>query len=195
MQIVDPDVSRRKFTRAIRSFRANEKLHVARGIWLMDATFPTATVGFVAVNCTPPVLVVAVRFDFTDHDVRPLSVRFVNPFDGNILTKDQLQTKMPRINSGLPAEVAAAMQMGAIPAQVTEMIQGYSGQPAFLCLPGIREYHDHPAHSGDHWEARRASGEGSMFEIIDKIWQYGSAPVNSFMPQIQLILGQSGVSQ
>ena len=63
MQIIDPEVSKRKFVREVRRFRANEKLHVARGIWLMDATFPTATLGFVAVNCTPAVLVVAVAED------------------------------------------------------------------------------------------------------------------------------------
>ena len=195
MQIVDPEVSKRKFMREVRRFRANEKLHTARGIWLMDATFPTLTVGFVGVNCAPPVLVLAVRLDFTDHDVRPLSVRFVHPFNGSVLTKDQLQTKMPRLDPTLPPELAAAMQAGGIAPRATEIIQGYSGHPAFLCLPGVREYHDHPAHSGDRWEARRASGEGLVFEIIDKIWQYGSAPINSFMPHIQLVLGQSGVPQ
>lgn len=195
MQIVDPEVSKRKFMREVRRFRANEKLHVARGIWLMDATFPTATLGFVAVNCTPAVLVVAVRFDFTDHDVLPLSVRFVNPFNGSVLTKDQLLTKMQRLNPQLAPELLAAMQAGAIPLQVAEIVQGYSGQPAFLCLPGVREYHEHPAHTGDRWEARRTSGEGAMFQIVDKIWQYGSAPVNSFVPQLQLSLGVSGVPQ
>lgn len=195
MQIVDPEVSKRKFLREVRRFRANEKLHVARGIWLMDATFPIVTVGFVAVNCTPPVLVITARFDFTDHDVRPLSVCFVNPFNGGVLTKEQLQTKMRRLDPNLPPELVAAMPPEALAPHIGDMIQGYQGQPAFLCLPGVREYHDHPAHSGDPWEARRASGEGSIFEIIDKIWQYGSAPINSLMPHIQLVLGQSGVPQ
>ncbi|PYY25053.1 MAG: hypothetical protein DMG62_00005, partial [Acidobacteria bacterium] len=39
----------------------------------------------------------------------------------------------------------------------------------FLCLRGIREYHQHPQHSGDEWLLYRCSM--NMFSIILSLWR------------------------
>jgi hypothetical protein len=43
----------------------------------------------------------------------------------------------------------------------------------FLCLPGIREYHSHPNHLGDHWVNYRANDRDSykLRYIVDRVHQ------------------------
>ncbi|WP_306919914.1 putative metal-binding protein [Rhizobium mesoamericanum] len=49
------------------------------------------------------------------------------------------------------------------PNTVTDFIQANSLEDEpFLCMAGVREYHDNPAHSGDPWLLHRGSGEGRL---------------------------------
>jgi Predicted metal binding domain len=61
--------------------------------------------------------------------------------------------------------------------------------PGFLCLPGTRAYHEHPAHSGDPWELHRKTGEGRLFALLETVWRYGAAPMDQL--KINIGLGQS----
>ena len=177
-QVVDPSVSLAKFNREVRKLKAPSGT-LARGWLLLRAEFPIIEIGFAAVKLQPPIIALAARFDFTDYDVRPLSVRFIDPFKGEVLAKEQLVSKMLRLDPAIPPEMAAHMRAGSIPwpPDSAEIIQGYPGDLAFLCLPGVREYHDNSAHSGDPWELHRATGEGSVLQIAEKIWQYGADPI------------------
>ena len=56
-----------------------------------------------------------------------------------------------------------------------------------ICLPGIREYHEHPAHTGDAWLLHRGKGgEGSLGFIVDKVYDYGILPINAFHLQLNI---------
>jgi len=62
---------------------------------------------------------------------------------------------------------------------------GYSpDESPFLCLAGIREYHSHPAHSGDLWELRRASGAGRLVSLLEVIHRYSIEPITGFGVQL-----------
>jgi hypothetical protein len=37
-----------------------------------------------------------------------------------------------------------------------------TGEAPFLCIAGVREYHDHPGHSGDSWDLHRTTGAGRV---------------------------------
>ncbi len=47
----------------------------------------------------------------------------------------------------------------------------------FLCVAGVREYHEHPAHSGDQWELYRSSGGGRLIRLLEIVSKYGLDPV------------------
>jgi hypothetical protein len=72
-----------------------------------------------------------------------------------------------------------------------------------ICLPGIREYHNHPAHTGDPWLLHRGNGgEGSLGFIIDKIYDYGIVPINAYhlqlnisIPTVQLGMDINSISE
>lgn len=176
LQVVDPRVSRAKFNRELKQFRRLETMHRKRGWWVMSAEFPVVQIAFATPNCRPVVVAVCVRVDFTNYDLWPPSVTFVDPFTGQPLGLEQINAPFFRMTPDGPQR----------------LLQGHAGKPAFLCLPGVREYHEHPAHSGDSWLLRRGKGEGGLQFLVDKISTYGSEAVAGLQIQMQVGL-QHGV--
>lgn len=194
-QFADPSVSRAKFDREIAEFRSLFQEYRRRGWFLIRSEYPIASVVFVASHVKPSVVVLAVEFDYTNYDASPPSVRMVDPFSGEALKASQLPTPLNRALPsqemalpGLPA--GARMQIAA--AQPYMQAHGPDEVP-FLCLAGVREYHEHPAHSGDAWELHRASGAGRLVRLLEIIHKYGVAPITGFgvnlVPQINLNYG------
>jgi hypothetical protein len=75
------------------------------------------------------------------------------------------------------------------------LMQAHDGEEVpFLCLAGVREYHDHPGHSGDSWELHRASGAGRLVRLLEVIHRYGVDPIRGYavnlVPQVSLDQGQ-----
>jgi hypothetical protein len=153
----------------------------------MEAEFPFVKVAFATVNMKPRILAIAVRIDFTDYDLLPLSVKFIDPFEDRELSVAELHTRLPRIDPTVPP--APFAQQGLIPTQL--LIQAYGNEPGFLCVAGVREYHANPAHTGDPWELRRANGEGKLFRILEVIWRYGASQLTQLQFQIGIIFQQN----
>lgn len=185
-QLVDPAVSRAKFERELRNLRRRDTSYARRGWLLLSAEFPHIEIAFLAMNTQPSVIVAAVRFDFTDYDLHPLSVRFIDHRTGGVLAREGLTFRMSILPDGMPFEMGMMLAAQGKIDQLPDMIQGYPGQPAFLCLPGVREYHEHVSHSGDPWELHRASGEGSLLQIAEKIWQFGANPMKQISMQFSM---------
>ncbi|KRR16188.1 putative metal-binding protein [Bradyrhizobium retamae] len=188
LQTVDPEVSRVKFERELANYRSMESAYRKRGWILLDAEFPEIFVVFAATKLRPPPIVAAIVLNFTDYDLRPPSVRFVDPFTREPIPAKLLQVQMFRraaIPGATPETIQALAQQGGV--QVTNMIQYNSPDDRpFICLPGIREYHDNPAHTGDSWLMHRSSGEGSLAFILEKIWQHGVKPIEHYQVQVQV---------
>jgi len=72
---------------------------------------------------------------------------------------------------------------GSPPRVITQqaLMQSYGPDDIpFLCVAGVREYHDHPAHSGDAWELHRASGAGRLIRLLEVIDTYGVQPISGY---------------
>lgn len=182
-QSVDPDVSRTKFDREIAEFRALASEYGARGWFLVEAEYPHALVVLGAPQLSPPPLVTGVSFDYTDYDLLPPSVRMVNPFTREAWSGENLPTTLRRRVEGEPV-VIQGLQLppGAVPRFVQEqpLMQAYPDGIPFLCIAGVREYHDHPAHSGDVWELHRTAGAGRLVRILEVIDTYGLRPLTGY---------------
>ena len=63
----------------------------------------------------------------------------------------------------------------------------------FLCIAGVREYHEHPAHSGDAWELHRKAGAGRLVRLLEVIDTYGVRPISGY--NIELVPRVSGFIQ
>lgn len=176
--LVDPEVSKIKFKREVTSLIKHKEELRNRG-WLIEATsFPIIRVSFLTRGLQPPVAPLTVDINFTNYNILPPSVRFLNPVTFNITYLNGLQ---PQADGSFH----------------NVMIQGHpiTNEP-FICLPGIQEYHSHPQHNGDSWDLHRYTGEGGLYFILDNIWRYCIKSINGYVvPNIvlpQLLLQQEG---
>lgn len=91
-------------------------------------------VGVPALNVTP--MPFGVRFGLDDYDIRAPSVTFRHPTHWKLLQHDEI-----------PAGVHTVSGVGM---NVVLDVHPLSGRP-FFCMAGVREYHEHPQHSGVDW--------------------------------------------
>lgn len=161
MTLVDGDVTRVKFNRELAAWQANPD-RTARG-WILlsvEDAVPAVEVAFLAkLSVTGnaaalPAVVCAVRISYDNYDLLPPSVMFIDVFTR------KAANPQTRAILGTP-EGPRDVLIDAHPATLRP----------FLCVPGVREYHDHPQHTGDDWFLHRASRAGSLWTICDRIWR------------------------
>jgi hypothetical protein len=188
-QVVDPSVSRAKFAQEVEDFRRVESLHRKRGWWLLEADFPTVLVAFVAVQLRPAPVVCGALLDFTNYDLEPPSVRIVDPITREPYLARELPTALLRRQViAMPGMPAGAQMHGSV-----ALMQAFTPEEVpFLCIPGVREYHAHPAHSGDSWLAHRGQGEGKLHHILNTIYQYGIQPISDYGIGLRVVGFQQG---
>ena len=184
-QYVDPAVSRAKFEHEIAEYRSFEADYRARGWFLVKADWPVVVVVLASKKTSPPTIVTAVRFDFTNYDAEPPSVRFVDPFSGRLLANKDLPIRLLRMLPEPEVQVPGA----AVGPQVEDLLAAHSPDDLpFLCIAGVKEYHNHPGHTGDPWELHRSAGEGRLVRLLEVVSKYGLEPVSglgvNLSPQI-----------
>ncbi len=188
-QFVDPAVSRSKFDREVAEYRTLEPEYRRRGWMLLKAEYPEVLVALAAPQLTPPAVVTGVRFDYSNYDLRPPSVRLVHPFTGETYKAKELPTVLKRsVEAGMPQIPGLVLPPGAQARMVAQqpLMQWYGPDDTpFLCVAGVREYHDHPGHSGDAWELHRKSGAGRLVRLLDAITRYGVQPISDY--QVTLV--------
>ncbi len=157
IQMADPEVTTLKFEQELVKFRAVEELYKAKGIICTKVAYPSTYFIFGAPKLIPIPLVFSVRVNFTNYDVEPPSVTFINPFTNEVLKREQIPISFIQLNPNNPF-------------QPQDLLQGVGDIVPFFCIPGIKEYHDHPAHSGDPWFLYRTKGEGGLLFILDQLY-------------------------
>lgn len=192
VQFVDPDVSRRKFETEVEQFRALAGDYRRRGWFLLEAEFPVVFVMLVVPQLQPAPVLTGVEFDYTNYDAVPPSVVFVNPFTRQPYLARELPTALPRAISQQEIQIAPGLQAKLMPQQ--NLLQSYGpDEIPFLCLAGVREYHAHPAHSGDAWGLYRAGGAGRLIRLLEVIDTYGVQPISEY--NVALVQQVRGLSQ
>jgi hypothetical protein len=179
---LDPTVNQIKYDRELARLRDGRDLLEARGIFLMgSSSYPTMDLLFVPRNYIraiiplnqqgalflPPGTRAAVdipglsasafkaRFDLTNYDLEAPSLEFRDPWTDGIL---QYSTMFRALQYDQNRRV-----------HVVLLDDHPATHKPFLCIRGIREYHDHPQHSGDEWLLYRDSM--NMFSIAMSLWR------------------------
>jgi hypothetical protein len=196
-QAADPAVSRAKFNREVAEFRSVETDYRRRGWFLVDAEFPRVLVVLAAPQLKPAPIVTGVLFDYSDYDLRPPSVHLVDPFTAEPYRADELPTNLLRSVPGDGLPFGMALPPGMPPPQVIQqqpLMQAHGPHEVpFLCVAGVREYHEHPAHSGDRWELHRLDGAGRLVRILEIIDRYGVRPIHDY--GVELVPRVVGLTQ
>jgi hypothetical protein len=166
MAIIDPQISRRKLERELDTWAQQAETFRNRGYLIVAHEDLRVDVGFLArlpLSAGPEPLagmVVCARIDFTNYDLWPPSVTFVDAFTGMPVTPSVRAfdfASTVRTPQGMPPDI---------------LIQPHPETGLqFLCYVGVREYHRHVEHNGDHWLLHRGSGYGTLLAICDLIWR------------------------
>jgi putative metal binding uncharacterized protein len=177
---LDPAVEQRKFEHELHVLRRNAARLSSRGIWLVRAVFPE--IDFICVPRLPlrvafplpPQLQpqgvpigAAQAFDFQALSGRAFGVRL------DLAGYDQRAPSVTFRDQGtwelLPF---ALLPLGVLsddpskPQQVVLDAHPTAKRP-FLCLRGVREYHEHPQHDGDDWAIYRSSL--NVYVILERL--------------------------
>lgn len=183
--LVDPAVSEAKFARELAVVLARNADLRRRGWWILDATFPNVIVAFASSVVQPRAIVFGAQINFDNYDLWAPSVRIIDPFTGIPLRARELPPSLT---------FTRRIQLPQITVPDGSILQPFQDQPLllthgpdelpFFCIPGVREYHDHPAHSGDHWFLHRQRGEGTLYFLLEKLARYGLEGVRSLQFQM-----------
>lgn len=169
-------VSQAKLDAELADWRANEDVYRRRGWLLLRAEALQVNVGFVARvavgDMQLPVVTATIELSYDNYDLWPPSLTFIDPLTG--VRASPPVAALERIDNG----------------EVRNVLLGHpiTRQP-FLCLPGLREYHEHPQHSGDDWLLHRNSGEGRLAVVCDRVWRRMARNVLGLQVTIQSLPG------
>ena len=170
-QFVDPEVTQQKFKEELEIFSRLRDEYRKKGVLLLEQCYPDLFFAFAAPSLHPMSIIFAVRINFVNYDVQPLSVKFVNPLTLDPVAIEQVPTRLLRKLEGSPDPQA--------------LLQANLDRIPFFCIPGVREYHDHPYHNGDSWFLyRKRGGEGSLCFLLDNLQLYGTSYLTSYNLQI-----------
>lgn len=166
MQYVEPEVTLIKYNEEIGNFRKVSTVWREKGVFLIHEDYPIVEFLFTTPKIRPPAVAFAVRIDFTNYDIEPPSLKFICPFTKKILDRDEVLLSFIQVNKK-PDNVNPAIQNQG---QFQDLLQSHRNKTPFFCIPGIKEYHDHPAHTGDSWLLYRKKGEGSLGFILGQLY-------------------------
>lgn len=183
--LVDPAVSRAKFDLEIAKYRELEDYHLRRGVWLVRAKYPEMFVVFGAPKLKPPAVIFGALLDFSNYDLWPPSVKLVDPFTRVPYKHGELPYHLLRQPS-TPSSPAPPGQVQMVMQQPDDLMQAHSlDEIPFLCIQGVREYHEHPAHTGDPWLLHRDGGKGTLHLLLERIYKYGVEPLVGYNVTMQ----------
>ncbi len=138
--MVDSEVSRLKFDRELQTLGEQRRTLESRGIFVLDSTaYPFLELAFVP--------------------------------------RHLLQVGIPAVQTGaiiLPQGAIMAVEIPSLAARAFKarlvLLDDHPiTHKPFLCIRGIREYHEHPQHSGDDWLLYRQ--QMSLFSILMSLWR------------------------
>lgn len=168
IQYVDIEVTRRKFKKELNEFKELELEYRKRGVFLIEKNDFKLKFLFAIPSLIPSPIAFSVELDYTNWDFEPPSLVLLNPFTGIPLRSNQVGIQFLQWN----AEVGKPQ-----PLLVGQDIP-------FMCIPGVREYHNHQHHSGDSWFLYRTKGEGKLCDIIEKLIKHSIALINGYSIKI-----------
>lgn len=189
LQYVDPEVTKIKFRRELDEFKENEKEFRKRGIICFQKNEFSLKLLFSVPHLKPQPIAFAINLDYTNWDVCPPSITFIDPFTDRKLEREEIGLKFYQIKDKNSIQVLPNGQLAEL-----DLLQGGNGIPPIFCIPGVLEYHNHPAHSGDSWMLHRTRGEGKICVLINQIFSHSIAMTGGYSLHMEVKANVNGLN-
>lgn len=144
--VIDPEVSQRKFARALELIDGGAADFVASANWeVVGRDYPVIEVVWKHPRSGRRV---GFRFSFDEWDAQAPSLELFDPDTRALLPWERWPKNGWAVGDVHPIT-----------------------KKPFLCLPGIREYHDHSSHFGDSWAALRGRDTYAIVYLLHRVQQ------------------------
>ena len=171
-QYVDIEVTSRKFKKELEEFKELEHEYRKRGVFLIENIDFKLRFLFSIPSLIPSPIAFSVELDYTNWDFEPPSLVLLNPFTGIPLKSNEVGIQF--------------LQWNNVAGKPQPLLVGHD--IPFICIPGVREYHNHQHHSGDSWFLYRTKGEGKLCDLIEKLIKHSIALINGFSIQLNAVI-------
>lgn len=160
---------------------------------MLTCDYPQVLISFATANSSQVFVPFGALIDFEDYDAQPLKVTLVHPCSRRPLTLQEILPQVVQLPTGHQFR-GRLMRLRRDSSQPTglaadQFLAGYDFDPnalPFLCIAGVRAYHEHPAHTGDSWWLYRGTGRGTLHQIVQMLWTYGSKNIVQPLLQSQI---------
>lgn len=196
-QFVDQRVSRIKYERQVENYERLESSYRKEGIIALSIEFPYFEFAFFAketllqikdLSIVPektlfirkpvPFCLFSIKIDYTNFDTMPPSISIINLFT----SKKEKYVNVPPYISPDQQNKQSLIDEKFKSINQNVLLQD-NKKDLFFCLRGIKEYHEHPQHSGDSWFLYRTAGKGDIITILDQLQLYSIANFNKLVSQ------------
>lgn len=154
--LVPRDVSQAKLDEELELWQMNRDLYRRRGWFLLSASDLEVEVAFVALvslgDKPLPAVTAAIRLTYDNYDLWPPALTFID------------------VRTGEPS-YPVVPALDRVDGDVRNVLLEHPNGGPFLCIPGLREYHSHPQHSGDDWLLHRSAGTGRLAVVCERVWR------------------------
>lgn len=181
IQFVDIEITKIKFKKELQEFKLNEYEYRKKGVICIKTNPHSINLLFAIPHIKPQPIAFAVNIDYTNWDVEPPSIKFIDAFTDKKLERKDIKINFYQIKDKNNIKVLPNGQILEL-----DLLQGNTGIKPFFCIPGVREYHQHPAHSGDSWMLHRTKGEGKLCVLIEQLYKHSIAQSAGFAVNIEM---------
>lgn len=189
VQYADPKVTKIKFEQELLEFKELENEYRKKGVICFKITPLSINLIFAIPHIKPQPIAFAVSINYSNWDVEPPSIKFIDPFTEKALSREEILIDFYQVKDNNPIGMLPNGKL-AIP----NLLQGENEITPFICMPGVKEYHNHAAHSGDSWMLYRKKGEGKLCVLIDQLYRHSIAQSAGYALNIQVNASVKGIS-
>ncbi len=206
LQFSDVRVTRAKFDRQVNDFNKNASDYRKEGIICLKIEFPVLEFAFLAketqynlnlnmlapeggvvlqqigIHRQVPHYLFSIRLDYSSFDATPPSLRIINPFTSELSSQVSIApfiTPSQQDSNSLIDDRLKTINQNILLKDNDDQL--------FVCLRGLREYHEHPQHNGDSWFLYRLKGKGNVLHILDQLQIYAISNLNAIVDKQKLI--------
>jgi hypothetical protein len=181
---IDPEISLLKFNREVQQLLSLKDDLRKRG-WIIEKhEFPLVRITFIGRHILPRIAVCTVDIDFSNYDIIAPSVRFLDPFSFEPAIYLPHAEQLPA--NGRQSPIKGSYMEGGKSLDII-LNHADNGLP-FLCMPGVREYHEHPQHTNDPWQNHRKGFSGHiLYYLLDRIDSYCVEPLKALTLNVNVL--------
>lgn len=155
--LVDQSVAKKYFEKEVDFFRRHQDIINSRGWKVERIDFPFFDISFMYNTNGIELKYLTLSFDLKNYNILPISVEIIYP-----------EKFIPHTFVGVGDNILRLVQLEK---GKNVLLNHHITKKPFICMKGTYEYHIHSQHEKTYWDVFRYSNIGSLYYLVNSIWQ------------------------